>query len=356
MENMELNSYHFFKNKNVIITGHTGFKGSWLSIWLQLLGANVLGIGLEPTSRFNNFHLSNCSENMHSVIGDIRDNELVRKSFQFFKPDILFHLAAQPLVETSYAQPEETFSTNIMGLISILEAARSCSSLRVMVNVTSDKCYEISGSVNGYSERDPLGGNDPYSASKACAELVSASYQKSFFSTQGQTLVTARAGNVIGGGDWTRGRLIPDILHSVEQDQSLVLRFPDAIRPWQHVLEPLSGYLMLAQKLWDNPKKYVGAWNFGPSKDDEQMVISVASALLDKLAARKPIILETVQQFNEAKTLKLDISKSHEILNWKPKWTLMKTLDSIVWWQNKFLQKDNMFQACQHQIESYSND
>jgi len=339
----------------VLVTGHTGFKGSWLSIWLNLLGANVCGIGLAPTTKYSNYEVSSCARNMKSIIGDIRDEKFVKKSFENFQPDILFHLAAQPLVGASYINPKDTFETNIMGLINVLESAKLCASLRVLVNVTSDKCYESKDSFSGHRESDPLGGRDPYSASKACSELVSASYQHSFFAAQVKALATVRAGNVIGGGDWTKGRLIPDVIESIEENKSLVLRFPDAVRPWQHVLEPLSGYLILAEKLWNQPKEYVGAWNFGPSMADAQTVQSVALALLDKLSGTRPILIEGAKKFHETRLLKLDISKAQKNLNWQPKLSLMQTLDSIVWWQDKFLRGKNMLEVCQAQIEEYSN-
>jgi len=255
----------FWKGKKVYLTGHTGFKGSWLSLWLQSMGAVVKGYSLEPNTKPNLFTEANVEENMNSEFGDIRDLNQISKSMLDFNPDILIHMAAQPLVRLSYQEPVDTYTTNVIGTVNVLEAARGCPNLKAIVSVTTDKCYENNEWDWGYRENEPMGGHDPYSSSKGCAELVTSAYRRSFFNAENSaSLASARAGNVIGGGDWADDRLIPDILKAFEKSKPVVIRNPISTRPWQHVLEPLSGYLVLAQELFENGKEYAEGWNFGP--------------------------------------------------------------------------------------------
>jgi len=272
----------FWKGKRVFLTGHTGFKGSWLSLWLFSLGAKVRGYALNPPTSPSLFNEAKIASIIDSQIGDIRDQKSLYKSMTEFNPDILIHMAAQPLVRYSYDVPIETYEVNVIGTVKVLEVARSCSNLKAIVNITTDKCYENDGRSEGYKEDDPMGGYDPYSSSKGCAELVTSAYRRSFLQDQGVALASVRAGNVIGGGDWACDRLIPDILRSFESGDPVIVRNPEAIRPWQHVLEPLSGYLILAQNLYANQKEYAEGWNFGPNDDDARPV----SWILDKMIER----------------------------------------------------------------------
>lgn len=321
----------FWQGKRVFITGHTGFKGSWLSLWLRSMGAVVKGYALNPPTQPSLYETANIGTLIDSEIGDIRDLAQITASMTMFNPDIVLHLAAQPLVRLSYQQPVETYSTNVMGTVHVLEAARQCSNLKAIVNVTTDKCYENKEWVWGYREDEPMGGYDPYSSSKGCAELVTSAYRRSFLAEQGIGLASARAGNVIGGGDWADDRLIPDILRAFEQNKPVIIRNPASTRPWQNVLEPLSGYLVLAQALYDNPSGYAEGWNFGPKEEDAQPV----SWILDKMTQHwqgAAWQLDTNAQPHEAGYLKLDISKAKTRLNWQPTWSLANTLEKIVQW------------------------
>jgi len=264
--------HSFWKNKKVFITGHTGFKGGWMSMWLYSMGAIVKGYSLEPLGKESLYNFASIGDLTNSEIGDIRDLRKLSNSIEDFSPDILIHMAAQPLVIKSYSKPVETFETNVIGTANVLEAARHSKTIKAIINITTDKCYENDGRQKGYKESDPMGGIDPYSSSKGCAELVASSYKRSFFDTLGIGIASVRAGNVIGGGDWAENRLIPDILRTFSMNQTLSIRNPSATRPWQHVLEPLSGYLMLAEKIYLDPNKYSGAYNFGPEENDVQAV------------------------------------------------------------------------------------
>jgi len=327
-----------YKNKNVLVTGHTGFKGSWLSIWLNEMGANVIGYALDPYTEQDNFVVSNLSERITDIRGEIRDYDKLLNTFNEEKPEIIFHLAAQPLVRLSYREPRETYEVNVMGTVNILEAARQANSVKAVVIITSDKCYENNEWTWGYRENDPMGGYDPYSSSKGCAELVTSAYTRSFFDTEDSDLAvaSARAGNVIGGGDWAEDRLITDCITYLKEGKAIEIRSPEAIRPWQHVLEPLRGYLLLASKLYQNPDQYKGAWNFGPDEASIVTVGELVDKLVNKWGSGKWIDTSNNNEPHEAKLLKLDISKARYYLNWEPMLSFDQTIDLVVdWYQNE---------------------
>jgi CDP-glucose 4,6-dehydratase len=345
----------FWADKRVFLTGHTGFKGSWLSLWLSALGATVRGYALEPSTSPSLFDEAVIDTVIDSHIGDIRNQKKLHESMVGFSPDILIHMAAQPLVRYSYNAPIETYEVNVIGTVKVLEVARSCSNLKAIINVTTDKCYENDGRSQGYRESDPMGGHDPYSSSKGCAELVASAYKRSFFHDCGIGLASARAGNVIGGGDWADDRLIPDILRSFEKSEPVVIRNPKSTRPWQHVLEPLSGYLILAQKLYDDCEKYAEGWNFGPDEKDIKQV----DWILDKMISKWPDSSWNLDQNSnphEASFLKLDISKAKLKLGWEPTWELNSTLEKIISWHKLWLGKENMKTICLAEIENYMKD
>lgn len=344
----------FWQGKKVFLTGHTGFKGSWLSLWLQSMGATVKGFALQPPTQPALFEQARVADGMESVIGDIRNLEAITSAMVSFNPDILIHMAAQPLVRLSYREPVETYATNVMGTVHVLEAARQCSHLKAIVNVTTDKCYENREWVWGYRENEPMGGHDPYSNSKGCSELVTAAYRNSFFNqSDTAALASARAGNVIGGGDWAEDRLIPDILRAFEKQQPVIIRNPLATRPWQHVLEPLSGYLMLAEKLYTEGKTYAEGWNFGPKDEDVQPVEWILNHMTEHWGAGASWQLDTNLQPHEAQLLKLDISKAAAKLKWQPRWSLAHTLDTIVDWHQAWLQGRDVQQQTLQQIQQY---
>jgi CDP-glucose 4,6-dehydratase len=345
----------FWKGKRVFLTGHTGFKGSWLSLWLSSLGAQVKGYALNPPTSPSLFDEAEVYKVINSQIGDIRDQEVLHESMVSFNPDVLIHMAAQPLVRYSYDAPIETYEVNVIGTAKVLEVSRSCSNLKAIVNITTDKCYENDGRFQGYKEGDPMGGHDPYSSSKGCAELVTSAYRRSFLKDQGIGLASVRAGNVIGGGDWADDRLIPDILRSFEKSEPVVIRNPKATRPWQHVLEPLSGYLILAEKLYKNQKEYAEGWNFGPNEKDVKPV----SWIMDKMISEWPASsweLDQNSNPHEADFLKLDISKVKSKLGWKPIWGLSYTLEKIVNWHQSWLNKEDMKAVCLAEIKEYTED
>ena len=344
----------FWKNKKVFLTGHTGFKGSWLALWLQSLGTEVKGYSLEPYTEPNLFSKANVSENMISEIEDIRDLEKITTSMVNFNPDVLIHMAAQPLVRLSYKEPLETYTTNVIGTVNVLEAARKCTNLKAIVSVTTDKCYENKEWAWGYRENEPMGGHDPYSSSKGCAELVTAAYRKSFFSKKNTAnLASARAGNVIGGGDWSDDRLIPDILRAFENKEPVIIRNPLSTRPWQHVLEPLSGYLVLAEALYEDTS-YAEGWNFGPRDEDCRPVNWILDKLVEKWGDGASWELDKNNNPHEAGFLKLDISKAKNRLKWEPKWELNTTLDLIVEWQQNYLKGADMNTICLQEIKKYT--
>jgi CDP-glucose 4,6-dehydratase len=308
-----------FRGKRVLVTGDTGFKGSWLCAWLMELGANVTGLALPARSRRDNFVRGRLDKEMRHREIDVRNFGAVRKLILSCKPQIVLHLAAQPLVIESYETPRETFETNVIGTVNVLEACRQCSSVRAIVNVTSDKCYDNRERPRGYRETDPLGGKDPYSASKAASEIVSASYRHSFFSHgSGPALATARAGNVIGGGDWAPYRIVPDCIRALLGGSAIVVRNPDATRPWQHVLEPLRGYLMLARKLYTEGEKWAGPWNFGPLQSNSRPVRTLVKKVVSAWGCGTFKLARQKKKPHEAGLLNLDISKARALLSWEP--------------------------------------
>lgn len=354
MEGMVV-SPEFWRGKKVFMTGHTGFKGSWLSLWLNSLGAHVKGYALSPPTSPSLFEEARVVEKIESELGDIRDLGKLKKSITDFDPDILIHMAAQPLVRLSYIEPLETYDINVMGTAKVLESARDCKSLKSIINVTTDKCYENKEWIWGYRENEPMGGYDPYSSSKGCAELITSAYRRSFLQDKGVGLASVRAGNVIGGGDWAVDRLIPDILRAFEKRQPVIIRNPLSTRPWQHVLEPLSGYLVLAEKLYNNPGSYAEGWNFGPDDDGAKPV----RWILDKMTAKwtnSSWELDKSANSHEAGFLKLDISKAKSLLYWQPTWDLEKTLGKIVNWHQSWLEKEDMQVVCLNEINEYMRD
>lgn len=319
-----------------MITGHTGFKGSWLALWLKELGAKVVGYSLEPPTKPNHFELLKLD--IISIIGDIRDAEKLHRAFRAHDPEIVFHLAAQPLVRYSYKNPVETFETNVMGTINVFESCRNTKTVRAIVNITSDKCYENKEWVWGYRENDTMGGFDPYSASKGCAELVTNSYRNSFFNPAHSPalLASARAGNVIGGGDWAEDRLFPDIMKATGGGGKVVIRNPKATRPWQHVFEPLSGYLRLGQKLLEGRREFAEGWNFGPGDESNICVEDLASRVKTEWAGVRYEIQNSHGNPHEAVLLKLDCSKAHARLQWRPVWDIRKTVEITTRWYKEF--------------------
>ncbi len=353
---MEQINSAFWQEKRVLLTGHTGFKGSWLSLWLQAMGARVRGISLEPPTTPALFAVARVAEGMDHQIADLRDYEKVKTLVADFRPEIVIHMAAQPLVRLSYSQPIATYATNVMGTVHILEAARHAGSVRAIVNVTTDKCYENKEWVWGYREDEPMGGHDPYSNSKGCAELVSSAYRKSFFKAYGIAIATARAGNVIGGGDWAQDRLVPDTLRALQQGQVVQIRNPHSIRPWQHVLEPLSGYLLLAERLYEHGQTDAEAWNFGPLDEDAQSVQWIVEKLCAAWGQEASWCLQAGDHPHEASMLKLDISKAKQRLNWHPRWRMNKTIEAIIDWNKAWIYGNDMKKECLDQIIMYENE
>ena len=346
----------FWQGKKVLMTGHTGFKGSWLSLWLQALGADLLGIALEPPTRPSLFEVANVARGMDHQLTDIRDFAAVSAQMERLKPEIVFHLAAQPLVRASYQQPVETYSTNVMGTLHVLEAARGAGSVRAIVNITTDKVYENREWLWSYREDEPLGGSDPYSSSKACAELISAAYRRSFLAEAGIALATARAGNVIGGGDWAPDRLVPDVLQALERGEPILVRNPRSIRPWQHVLEPLSGYLCLAESLHRSGQQYAEAWNFGPATEDARSVEWVVDRLCRAWGTDSSSSPQAGWHPHEAACLKLDSSKARERLQWTPIWPLETALAKTAKWHRAWLSGQDMHHHCLAEIGGYAGD
>lgn len=346
----------FWQHKKVFLTGHTGFKGGWLALWLQSMGAKVTGYALSPPTEPNFFTVADVAPGLEqSIIADITDAKTLRSAMQKTQPDIVLHLAAQPLVRHSYSKPVETYQTNVIGTVNVLEAVRATSSVKAVVNITTDKCYENREWLWGYRENEALGGFDPYSSSKACAELVTAAYRQSFLQSAGIAVASARAGNVIGGGDWATDRLIPDFLRAIDAGQTLIIRSPDAIRPWQHVLEPLSGYLLLAEKLFTDGEPYAEAWNFGSDDSDAKPV----RWILEQLNILRPDLIwqcDTVPQPHEAHYLKLDSSKAKQRLTWQPHWQLATALEKTVAWHEAWRQGANMRVISLAQIDEYGRD
>jgi len=348
----------FWRGKRVLITGHTGFKGSWLSLWLQQMGSNVVGYALAPPTNPNLFEVAGVGGRMHSIIADIRDLPMLMATFAEHRPEIVFHMAAQPLVRFSYEQPVETYAVNVMGTVHVLEAIRKTGGVRAVVNITTDKCYENREWIWGYRENEPMGGYDPYSNSKGCAELVTAAYRASFFSSaeyakHGVALASARAGNVIGGGDWAKDRLIPDIISAFLEQRAAVIRNPHAVRPWQHVLEPLRGYLLLAERLWNEGPIFAEGWNFGPNDEDAKPVEWIVKHLVSTWGDGASWSLDSACHPHEANFLKLDISKARYKLPWHPRWNLETGLQQIVDWYRAYQRGDNMRALSVGQIAKY---
>lgn len=329
-----------YKDKRVFLTGHTGFKGSWLTLWLNKLGAEVYGYSLKPVYEPSHYEL--IEPDMSETIGDIRDYDKLNKTLQSFNPDIVIHMAAQPLVRLSYREPRETFEANVMGTVNLLNACRESGSLKAVVNITTDKCYENREWVWGYRENDPMGGHDPYSASKGCAELVTSSYRNSFFNIDKYgkdhqiLLSSVRAGNVIGGGDWSDDRLIPDIMKATSIGKEVIIRSPESTRPWQHVLEPLSGYLLVGQKLLEGKKEFSEAWNFGPTDEEAITVLKVVESLKKNWPEVEYRLQPDTDNPHEANLLKLDCSKAHMKLKWKGIWNSEQTFEKTAVWYREF--------------------
>lgn len=348
---------NIYRNKKVFITGHTGFKGSWLSIWLQTLGAKVCGYSLKPNtnpSMYQELNIENKIEK--SIIGNILDYETLEDSINDFQPEIIFHLAAQPIVRLSYKEPKLTYETNVIGTLNVLEVARKCKSVKAFVNVTTDKCYENKEIARGYKEDEPMGGYDMYSSSKGCVEIMSSSYRRSFLQEEdSMSMATARAGNVIGGGDWAEDRLIPDCIRYINQNKAIEIRNPIAVRPWQHVLEPLSGYLLLGQKLLETGKDYAEGFNFGPNEESVLKVSEVAQKIIDNYN-KGEVIVHKKDNLHEANLLMLNIEKAKTVLNWTPTYTANEAIKETVEWYKHFYAKDtDMYQYTIQQIKNYSS-
>ena len=352
-----------YKNKKMLITGHTGFKGSWLSLWLTELGANVIGYSLEPLTEPNLFEAINLKDKITHIIGDVRDEEHLTAIFEKYQPEFVFHLAAQPLVRRSYKEPKLTYETNVMGTVNVLEAVRKTNSVRVCVIITSDKCYENREWVYGYRETDPVGGYDPYSSSKGCAELVTATYRQSFFNPgdyeghHNVALSSVRAGNVMGGGDWGEDRLIPDCIRALSQNKTIVVRNPVSTRPWQYVLEPLSGYLLLGALMYKDGTKYSDAWNFGPNDESIITVEELVKRVLKHWGSGNYTI-DTSSHQHEAGLLKLDVSKARASLGWRSIYDVYGALEKTINWYKNFyndMRKEELYEFTVGEIDEYVN-
>ncbi len=350
---------NFYKGKKVLVTGHTGFKGSWLSIWLNELGAEVVGVGLDPFCDKDNYVLSGIGNKiMADIRADIRDGKIMKDIFAEYQPDIVFHLAAQPLVRLSYEIPVETYQTNVMGTINILEAIRSTDSVNVAVMITTDKCYENKEQMRGYKEDDPFGGYDPYSSSKGACEIAIQSWRRSFFNPADYdkkhhvSLASARAGNVIGGGDWAKDRIIPDCIRALEAGRPIEIRNPKAVRPWEHVLEPLSGYLLLAQKMWEHPTNYCEGWNFGPDESRVLTVWEVATAIIQNFGHGELCNTSNSNALHEANLLILDNTKAKTRLDWKPRLEAAQCAILTSDWYKRY-KNENVYSICIEEINKF---
>lgn len=352
------NFNNIYKGKRILVTGHTGFKGSWLSIWLRELGAEVIGYSLEPYTEKDNFVLSHLSEKIVDIRGDIRDRKHLRKVFDKYQPEIVFHLAAQPLVRISYDIPVETYETNLMGTINILEEIRNCENTKIGIMITTDKCYENKEQIWGYRENEAFGGYDPYSSSKGACEIAIQSWRNSFFNPKdyekhGKSIASVRAGNVIGGGDWAKDRIVPDCIRALEEGKDIEIRSPRSIRPWEHVLEPLSGYLLLGQKMMENPINYCEGWNFGPNLDAIVNVWEVAEKIVKNYGKGNLKDISDPNALHEAKLLLLDITKSRFELGWKPTLTIDESIELTVEWYKRYINED-VYKLCIEQINKFS--
>ena len=344
-----------YKGKRVLVTGHTGFKGAWLSIWLCELGADVVGFSLKEHDNDYIFQNSNLKEHITDERGDITDINSLKKVFDKHKPDIVFHLAAQSLVRLSYKEPLKTFNSNVIGTANVLECIRNTDSVKAGVIITTDKCYKNKEREEGYKETDELGGHDPYSASKACAELVIDSYRKSFFSNSNKLVASARAGNVIGGGDFAEDRLVPDCIGALKKDKVIEIRNPSSVRPWQHVLDPLYGYLLLGERLLKGKKEFAKAWNFAPDLNSIVPVREVVELLINFWGSGKWSNEESDEKLHETNLLSLDASMANKELNWNPKWDIKKALEKTVEWYKKS-QTNDVYVLCINQLKEYIND
>lgn len=348
----------FWRGKKVLVTGHTGFKGSWLCLWLSLLGAKVTGYALKPPTNPSLFEICEINKIMRSITGDISDLPKLRGAFAVAKPQIVIHMAAQSLVRDSYKDPLSTYHTNVIGTVNLFEAVRVCGSVRVVVNITSDKCYENDDSGRSFKEGWPLGGFDPYSNSKACSELVTSSYRASFFSPDAfwqhkVAVASARSGNVIGGGDWATDRLVPDFVRSALKGKAMYLRNPKAVRPWQHVLDPLNGYLILAEKLYKHGPRYCGAWNFGCDRRSAKSAEWIIKMLCKKWGGRVSYLTDKRRHPHEAAYLKLDCSKAKKELRWVPKWDIERCLDKTIEWTKAYQKNNKLKRVCDCQIREF---
>lgn len=349
LEGLAVTKDKFWKEKRVFLTGHTGFKGSWLSLWLTDLGVDVTGYALKPPTDPNLFELAGVKKLINSVYGDVRDLDKLKKSLFKAKPQIVIHLAAQPIVRESYKFPVETYATNVMGTVNLLEAVRHCPTVKAVVNVTTDKVYENKTGTKIFKETNPLGGHDPYSNSKACSELVASAYRRSYL----MNVATARAGNVIGGGDWAIDRLVPDFIRAILKREKIQIRNPKAIRPWQHVLEPLSGYLLLAEKLYEKGEKYSGNWNFGPEQRDDDSVETLVKVLCQQWGGEAGYVIDKSQHSYEAAYLRLDSAKAKKQLGWQPRWHLKTAVAKIVDWTKAYQSQKDLRAICFTQIKEY---
>ena len=350
-----------YKGKTVLVTGHTGFKGSWLAIWLTMMGAKVVGYALDPYSEKGNYCASHLSEHLHADLrGDVRDLETLSATIEKYQPEIVFHLAAQALVRTSYEQPKNTFETNIMGSLNVLECVRKHDCLKTAVMITSDKCYENREQIWGYKETDRMGGEDPYSASKGCAELMIHAYRQSYFNPMrhaehGKAVASVRAGNVIGGGDWSANRIIPDCIRSLEEGKPIQVRNPKATRPWEHVLEPLSGYLRVGQRLMEDPVKYATSFNFGPQLRANKTVLEVVQTLVKYYGKGNVVDANDPGAVHESMMLNLDVTKAYTMLQWEAKWDLQETVHKTVDWYKEALTRKDMCDFCVKQINEHGD-
>ncbi len=345
--------FKFWEGKKIFLTGHTGFKGSWTSILLNYLKSDVKGFSLDPPSEINLFSEAKIENLLDDYRGDIRDYELIFNQMKLYSPDIVIHMAAQPLVRRSFIDPLETITTNAIGTANVLFAAQNTPSVKLVLNITTDKCYENKEIKRGYHEDDTLGGFDPYSASKGCSELISKSFEKTFFREKNIQLSSVRAGNVIGGGDWAEDRLLPDLLHAIENKKKPIIRNPKSVRPWQHVLEPICGYLKLVEKMNNFPGEFCEAWNFGPELNDIKEVSWITRETLNLWGENCSWEEEVLRENKESKILMLDISKAKNRLKWFPKWKIKDSLEKVVQWHRAWLTGYDAFELCKKDIESY---
>lgn len=350
---------NFYKGKRIIVTGHTGFKGSWLSIWLHELGAEVVGVALDPYSNKDNFVLSGIGNKIIADIrADIREGVRLKEIFAEYQPEIVFHLAAQPLVRLSYEQPVETYETNVMGTIQVMEAIRATKSVKVGIMITTDKCYDNKEQVEGYKETDPFGGYDPYSSSKGACEIAIQSWRRSYFNPEDygkkhtMSLASVRAGNVIGGGDWAKDRIIPDCIRAIEAGRPIVIRNPQSVRPWEHVLEPLSGYMLLAKKMWEHPTEYCEGWNFGPEAESVSTVWEVATEVIKNYGCGELKALGDPNAVHEANLLMLNINKAKSRLEWRPRMNMQKCMELVVDWYKRY-KSENVYELCVEEISRF---